>query len=97
MGKQVKNMRKLKAMATPLTDIEKTAVLVQLHVHNCLNKLLKNNQLKQSNTFYKAAKACYDGNLIDFGIYEACININQAGNEVKHEAVMYLIMEFGCV
>lgn len=95
MCKKITRLSKLKAVATPLTEIEKTALLLQVHVHKCINKLLKQNNQKQFTYFFKAATAAFNANLIDDNIYNACLNINADGNDVKHEAVMYLVMEFG--
>lgn len=95
MGKMVTRMSNLKNIATPLTDTEKLAALMQIRVHKCINKLLMQNNEKQEGTFAKAATTAFKALLIDESIYKACLDINKKGNKVKHEAVMYLMMEFG--
>jgi hypothetical protein len=92
-------LRVLKTFCRPLGKVECERLIMQVHIHMCLNKLLAMNGKKQHGYMIKAAiAACNEGLIYDTTL-EHCHTINGNGNYVKHEAVLHAIealkAEFG--
>jgi hypothetical protein len=80
-----------KKLASPLKSMQTRRLKMQVYINKCLNKLLYLNNQKQFKTFAKANEVCYNKGLISFDAYSHCKIINNNGNNVKHDDVVYAL------
>lgn len=82
-------------LATALND-EIIIGLMQDHVTNCLNKILKENNLPQKGTLEEAILACSESSVLDDDTCYACLSLSHKGNKGRYDAIAYLTKRFGC-
>lgn len=87
MAKKAKSYTALCAGVSPLTTLQKRAIVLQAFVHKCMNQVLIANNIKTEKYFWFAFTKCYKEGLITKKCHDKCIIINDAGNTVKHEDV----------